>query len=158
MVTGVEPVTALVLTVNVALLAPAATVTLAGTLAAPLPLVSGICAPPVGAGPLSVTVPVEDWVGRASCRGCRLSEESVGRACGTNVSEAVLVRRAQDAEMVCGWGPVMGLVLTVNVALLAPAATVTLAGTVAVDVLLERETAAPPVGAGPLSVTVPVED
>jgi hypothetical protein len=53
---------------------------------------------------------------------------------------------------------VTALVLTVNVALLAPAATVTLAGTVAVDVLvLERETAAPPVGAGPLSVTVPVE-
>ena len=51
------------------------------------------------------------------------------------------------------------VVLTVNVALLAPAATVTLAGTVAVDVLLlERETAAPPVSAGPLSVTVPVED
>jgi hypothetical protein len=49
------------------------------------------------------------------------------------------------------------LVLTVNVALLAPAATVTLAGTVAVDVLLERETAMPPLGAGPLSVTVPVE-
>ena len=50
------------------------------------------------------------------------------------------------------------LVLTVNVALLAPETTVTLAGTVAVDVLLlERETAAPPVGAGPLSVTVPVE-
>jgi len=53
---------------------------------------------------------------------------------------------------------VTALVLTVNVALLAPAATVTLAGTVAVDVLLlERETVAPPVGAGPLSVTVPVE-
>ena len=50
------------------------------------------------------------------------------------------------------------LVLTMNVALLAPAATVTLAGTVAVDVLLlERETAAPPLGAAALSVTVPVE-
>jgi hypothetical protein len=51
------------------------------------------------------------------------------------------------------------LVLTVNVMLLAPAATVTLAGTVAAAVVsLERETAAPPVGAGPLRVTVPVED
>ena len=53
---------------------------------------------------------------------------------------------------------VTALVLTVNVALLAPAATVTVAGTVAVDVLLlERETTAPPMGAGPLSITVPVE-
>jgi len=60
MVAGVEPVTALVLTVNVALLAPAATVTLAGTLAAPLSLVSSTCAPPVGAGPLSITVPIEE--------------------------------------------------------------------------------------------------
>ena len=60
--------------------------------------------------------------------------------------------------MVTGVDMVTALVVTVNVALLAPAATVTLAGTVAVDVLLlERETAAPPVSAGPLSVTVPVE-
>ena len=73
------------------------------------------------------------------------------------MSEAVLVTPAYDAEMVTGVDAVTALVLTVNVALLAPAATVTLAGTVAVDVLLERETAAPPVSAGPLSVTVPVD-
>ncbi len=73
------------------------------------------------------------------------------------MSEAVLVTPAYDAEIVTGVDAVTALVLTVNVALLAPAATVTLAGTVAVDVLLlERETVAPPAGAGPLSVTVPV--
>ena len=70
-----------------------------------------------------------------------------------------MVTPAYDAEMVTGMDAVTALVLTVNVALLAPAATVTLAGTVAVDVpLLDRETAAPPVSAGPLRVTVPVED
>jgi hypothetical protein len=48
---------------------------------------------------------------------------------------------------------------TVNAALLDPAATVTLAGTVAADVLLlESVTAAPPEGAGPLRVTVPCEE
>jgi hypothetical protein len=49
-------------------------------------------------------------------------------------------------------------VVTVKVAELPPAATVTLAGTVAITVLLlERVATIPPVGAGPVSVTVPVE-
>jgi hypothetical protein len=78
MVTGVDAVTALVLTVKFAVLAPAATVTLAGTLAAPLSLESKTCAPPVGAGPLSVTVPVEDCVPPVTLVGFSASEESVG--------------------------------------------------------------------------------
>src|SRR5262249_37509546 len=49
-----------VCTVNVALVLPAATVTLVGTLAAPLLLDSMTCAPPAGAGPLRVTLPLAD--------------------------------------------------------------------------------------------------
>src|SRR2546425_9356133 len=50
-----------VLTLKVALVAPAGTITLEGTLAAPLLLESATCAPPAGAGPLNVTVPVEEF-------------------------------------------------------------------------------------------------
>ena len=53
---------------------------------------------------------------------------------------------------------VTGLVATVKFALVAPAGTVTLAGTMATAVLLlESATAAPPAGAAALRVTVPVE-
>ena len=49
-------------------------------------------------------------------------------------------------------------VFTVKVALVAPAGTVTLAGKVATDVLLlVRVMRAPPVSAGALSATLPVE-
>ena len=45
-----------------------------------------------------------------------------------------------------------------NVALVLPTATVTLAGTVAADELSLRVTTAPPDGAGALKVTVPWEE
>jgi hypothetical protein len=62
MATVVDEATELVLTANVALVAPAATVTLEGTLAAVVLLLESItCAPPDGAGPLNVTVAVEEF-------------------------------------------------------------------------------------------------
>ena len=52
-----------------------------------------------------------------------------------------------------------GAVATVNVAVVAFGAIVTLAGTLAAAVLLlPSVTTAPPAGAGPFSVTVPVDE
>jgi len=100
MVTVVDAATALVFTGKVALVAPAGTATLEGTLADPLLLESASCAPPAGAGPLNVTAPVEDcappitlvgfsvserddwkWWGRHSERG-RSAHTAIGRGDG----------------------------------------------------------------------------
>jgi len=76
-----------VLTVNVALVAPAATVTLDGTVAsAVLLLESPIVAPPTGAAPLSVTVPVEDCVPPTTLVGFSVSDERVGGGGGAGVA------------------------------------------------------------------------
>jgi hypothetical protein len=48
-------------------------------------------------------------------------------------------------------------VVTVKVAVVLPAATVTDVGGTAAEELLLNDTDAPPVGAGPVSVTVPLE-
>jgi hypothetical protein len=86
METVVDAVTALVLTVNVVLVALAATVTLEGTLAAVVLLLeSMICAPPVGAGPLSVTVPAEEFP-PVTLVGFSVSEERVGGGGGAGVT------------------------------------------------------------------------
>jgi hypothetical protein len=74
-----------VFTVKVAPVLPAGTVTLEGTLAAALLLESITCAPPAGAGPLSVTVPVEVCAPPTTVLGFSVSEETVG---GVMVSEA----------------------------------------------------------------------
>src|SRR6266513_1526568 len=94
MVTAVDAVTALVLTVKVALVAPAATVTLEGTVAAAVLLLeSATVAPPAGAAPLNVTVPVEDCVPPITLVGLSVSDESVagGGGAGATMIEAVRV-------------------------------------------------------------------
>jgi hypothetical protein len=79
------------LTVNVALVAPAGTVTAEGMLAAPLSLASATCAPPAGAGPLSVTVPVEDCTPPITLDGFSVSDDTVGSGAGVTMSVADLL-------------------------------------------------------------------
>ncbi len=75
------------------------------------------------------------------------------------MSEADLVAPLSVAEMVTVTDAGTALVPTVNVALVAPAATVTLEGTWAAAALLpESASCAPPAVAGPLNVTMPVEE
>ncbi len=78
--------------------------------------------------------------------------------CYWTVRVAVLVVPRYVPEIV-DEVPCTLLVVTVNVALVAPVAIVTEAGTCAAEVrLLVRLTLDPPVGAGPLIVTVPVDE
>src|SRR5437868_4535713 len=158
MVAGVDAATALVLIVKVAVVLAAGTVTLEGTLAAALLLESVTCAPPAGAGPLSVTVPVDDCRSEVRRVGNDVSEETVGRGGGITVREADVRVPQEDGEVAGVVAAALAMVLIVKVAVVLAAGTVTLEGTLAAALLLESVTCAPPAGAGPLSVTVPVDD
>ena len=87
MVTGVDVATGLVVRLKLALVPPGETVTLAGNTTAGLLLESVTCPPPAGAGPFSVTVPVEG-LPPVTLAGLRASEETIG---GITVSVAICV-------------------------------------------------------------------
>src|SRR5260370_14068568 len=87
MLTVVDANTALVLTVNVALVAPAATITLDGVLATFVLLLESVTtAPPEGAAALRVTVPVEDCTPPTTFVGFSVSEKRVEVAGGAGVT------------------------------------------------------------------------
>ena len=153
--TAVWAATGTVVIVNVALVLPDATVTLGGTDAtAGLALVRATVMPPMGALPVSVTVPVE-LDPPVTVVGLRVRVESAG---GFTVRVAVLLIPPAEAVITTGVWAATGVVRMVNVAVLLPDATVTLAGTVAMaGFALERVTKTPPAGAAAVSVTVPVE-
>ena len=160
MVTGLDAVTMLVFAVKDVLVAPCEMVTLAGTVTTPgLLLERETRTPPFGAGPLSVTVPIEG-VGPTKVRGLSVSEVRVGPAggCGVTFREAVCITPELAAEIVTAAALAVVMVETWKAAPIDPAATVTLAGTVATEVLLlDKEKTMPPLGAGLLRVICPVE-
>ena len=159
-VTGVAAVTAVVVIEKFALSAPAATVTLAGTLATVVLLLDSVTiAPPVGAAVVNVAVPVLP-APPTTLVGLTVTDDRVGAAgTGLTVSTAERETPANVPEIDNAVEAVTGVVVMVKVALVAPAATVTLAGTVATAVLaLLRPTRAPPVGAADVRVTVPCDE
>ena len=160
MVEEILLVTGLVSTGKVARVAPLATVTLGGTVAAlVLSLVKTTEVPPCGAAEARVTVPVTG-VPPTTVLELSVTPETAGPV-AAGVTASVKDRVAEPWEAVISTEvlAVTGLVATVKVAVLAPSPTVTLAGTVATDVSpLESVTTTPPAVAGAVNVTVPVEE
>jgi hypothetical protein len=133
---------------------PAAIVTEDGTVAELELLANVTFKPPVGAGSFKVAVPVEE-VPPDTLAGLRVTEAKPG---GVIVKVAVTEAPVILAVIVAVFCAETTTVLTVKVAEVLPAATVTLAGTVAVVELLDSFTTIPPVKAAPVSVTVPVDE
>jgi hypothetical protein len=154
-VTLVDNTTGSVLTVKVAVVHAAGMVTLDGTIAAELLLDRNTTIPPAGAGPSSVTVPVEEPP-PVTPDGLNVSDISVG---GTMTIDADWVTPLFAAKMLTEEDVATAAVVAVNVALVAPAGTVIEDDTAATEEsLLDKEIARPLLGAGPLRLTVPTEE
>src|SRR5216684_8357688 len=148
-------VTAKVVMANVAAVSPFRTVTCAGTLTTEaLSLTRGTSAPPLGAGPVRVTVPVAPDP-PATFTGVMVSERSARFGGGCTVSGMVWLTPLNDAVMPTTVCVRIVVVSMVKVAVVAPCGTRTLSGTEAIDrSSLVTMTRAPPVPAGLVNVTV----
>ena len=143
----------MVVALKVPVVAPAATVIDAGTVSTVLLLVSVTAPPPVGAACVNVTVQVLE----AFCPklvGLQAKDDTVTGATRLTVAFAELLLYV--AVTVALWLLAMVVVVALKVPVVAPAATVIDAGTVSTVLLLVSVTAAPPVGAACVNVTVQV--
>jgi hypothetical protein len=142
--------------VNVAVVPPAGTVTLAGTDATDGSALDSVTIPPsAGAGPESVIVPV-DVVPLAIVVGENANVDSVVPD-GWTLNTAVCVTPFTFAEMAAKSNEATGWLVMVNVAVVDPSATTTGDDTVATaTLLLITPTDNPPAGAAAVMVMVPV--
>ena len=149
-------VSALPVMVNVADIAPAGTVTFTGTVAAVVLLDASVTtAPPAGAADVKVTVPVLVTAPNMDDGLSVTAESAAGGGVTVRLADIVLPFVAAEIETTVFVATIPAV--TVNVAAVCPAGTVTAAGTVASDVFPDASvTTFPPVGATTLSVTVPV--
>ena len=145
-----------VVIVNVTDVAPAGTVTLAGTVPIVVELDASVTtAPPVGAARVSVTVPVTATPPVAAATLVVMVESAATG--GVTVTVAVPLEPFVDAVIVTAVFTATVPAVIVKFAVFDPAGTVTLTGTEATPALDELSvTTLPPTGAFVDSVTVPV--
>jgi hypothetical protein len=156
-VTEVAVLTLPEVTVKVTEVAPCGTVTVAGTPAAEVfELATDTTAPPDGAAAVSVTVPVPDCPLTMVLGETETALRAV--ATGSTVRLKVAVPPEYFAVSVTDVTAFTLVVVTANVAEVAPCGTVTVDGTLAAALGLESDTTAPPEGAAAVSVIVPVPD
>jgi hypothetical protein len=148
-----EVVTDVVEIVKVVLVAPGATVTLAGTVAMALLLESVTANPPPGAAAVNVTVPCAALPPTTLVGFSEIADSAGddgggggGGAADLTVSDVEALRRSRP-EIVTAVSAATDDVEIGNVAVAAPAGTVMLAGTVATELELNSCTTAPPFGA-----------
>jgi len=153
----VEP-TEVVVTLNVAEVAPAGTVTLLGTVAADELLLSATTTPPAGGAPDKVTVPCDEPP-PVKLAGFSVSDVSDGGGdwAGLTVRVALRFEPPRLAPMLALTCEETDVVVTVKAAFSEPAGTVTEAGTPTAEELLLSATVLPPLGAALESVTVPCD-
>ena len=154
MLAAVDDPTAVVDTAKVAVVEPAVTETDVGSVALVELDARVITAPPVGAGPERVTVPMDEFPPTTDAG----AKDKLVRVAAVTAKEPLAEVEPRVPVTVAETFAATAVVVAVNVTVEVPAATVTEAGTATLVELDLRLTTAPPTDAAPVNVTVPVEE